>query len=143
MHGVPVLADPRGHRGLGEIHHGITNPRGDLLLGMSEGGCTSVGTTPATRMITLSTVQASTGTGSGSMLVGGRGVRAVDMSGAPWYVSGDRREFDRRWRVGAGTGGHPGAAGRRGPRPGCLAARTLISWPWERTGRGVPDQAGW
>lgn len=45
-----------------------------------------MGTGPATRMTTLSTVEASTGTGCGSMLVGdcGCAVMAAVMSDAPW-----------------------------------------------------------
>lgn len=53
VRGVPLLADTRTHRGVGEVDHDVADAGGDLLLGVPEGvGVTSVGTEPATRMTT-------------------------------------------------------------------------------------------
>lgn len=33
LRGVPPLADAPGHRGVGEVDHGVTEADGDLLFG--------------------------------------------------------------------------------------------------------------
>jgi hypothetical protein len=93
LRGVPLLADAPGYRGVGEVDHRVADVGGDLLFGVPEGVGVHVGGHGAgDAHDQLSTVEASTGAGCGSMLVGGcgSGVMAVVILDAPGEVTGWR-----------------------------------------------------